>query len=124
MGGGAESELRARVSAPNYASLDDKLDGSHYYLMLINFGLGRATSDAAHEIRDGHLNRVEAVSLVEQCDQGKPTKYLAKVLEYLDMTEQEYYSVIDGFRRPEIWKRLDNGQWQLRHTVGGAGSDD
>jgi len=115
---------RSEGTYSKYASLDDKLDGLHYYLMLIKFGFGRATSDAAHEIRDGHLAREEAVSLVEQYDQEKPTKYLAEVLEYLDMTEQEYYSVIDSFRRPEIWKRLDNGQWQLRHTVGGAGSDD
>ena len=35
-----------------YRTLDDRIDGLHYYLAFIKFGIGRATSDAAHEIRD------------------------------------------------------------------------
>ena len=34
----------------------------------IKFGIGRATSDAAHEIRDGHITREEGVQLVEKFD--------------------------------------------------------
>ena len=51
-----------------YASLDDKLDGFHYYLAYIKFGIGRATADAAHEVRDGHIDRDEAVALVKKFD--------------------------------------------------------
>ena len=40
-----------------YASLDDKLDGFHYYLSFIKFGIGRATSDSAHEVRDKKISR-------------------------------------------------------------------
>ena len=40
-----------------YASIDDKMDGFHYYLRYIKFGLGRCMEDTAHEIRDGHLTR-------------------------------------------------------------------
>ena len=28
-----------------------------YYLMYIKYGIGRTTSDAAHEVRDGHITR-------------------------------------------------------------------
>ena len=30
------------------------------FFMFLKFGIGRATSDAAHEIRDNHLTRNEA----------------------------------------------------------------
>ena len=30
----------------------------------IKFGIGRTTSDAAHEIRDGHITREEGVNLL------------------------------------------------------------
>ena len=51
------NEDRTEGTYSKYASLDDKLDGFHYYLMFIKFGIGRATSDAAHEVRDGKITR-------------------------------------------------------------------
>ena len=36
--------------------------------MFIKFGIGRATSDAAHEVRDGKITREEAVYLVNKYD--------------------------------------------------------
>ena len=58
--------VRSEGTYSKYASLDDQLDGFHYYLAYIKFGLGRATSDAAHEIRDGHLTRDEGIQLVNK----------------------------------------------------------
>ena len=43
----------------NMPALDDKIDGYHYHLSVIKFGIGRTTSDAAHEIRDGKITREE-----------------------------------------------------------------
>ena len=62
------NEDRTEGTYSKYASLDDKLDGFHYYLMFIKFGIGRATSDAAHEVRDGKITREEAVYLVNKYD--------------------------------------------------------
>jgi len=38
---------RSEGTYSKYASLDDQMDGFHYYLAFIKFGIGRATSDAA-----------------------------------------------------------------------------
>ena len=51
---------RTEGTYSKYASLDDKMDGFHYYTG-IKFGLGRCMEDAAHEIRDGHLTREEVL---------------------------------------------------------------
>ena len=42
---------RTEGTYSKYASIDDKIDGFHYYLAYIKFGLGRATSDTAHKNR-------------------------------------------------------------------------
>ena len=34
--------------------------------MYIKFGIGRATSDAAHEVREGHITREEGIELVKK----------------------------------------------------------
>ena len=65
---------RSEATYSKYASLDDKTDGFHYYMSLIKFGIGRATSDAAHEIREGHISREEGVSLVNRYDEEFPKK--------------------------------------------------
>ena len=106
-----------------YASLDDKIDGFHFYLMFIKFGIGRATSDSAHEIRDGHLRRDEGVRLVQKYDGEFPDKYFKVFLDYCDITEDYFWEVIDSFRSPHLWVKI-NGEWKLRHTVAGDGVDD
>ena len=108
-----------------YASIDDKTDGFHFYLAYIKFGIARATSDAAHEIRDGHLTREEGVALVKRYDGAFPQKYFREFLEYLDISEEYFWAVIDFYRAhsPHLWQQM-NGDWHLRHTVWGGGADD
>ncbi len=99
-----------------YASLDDRLDGFHYYLAFIKFGIGRATSDAAHEIRDGKITREEGAALVKRYDGEFPKKYFADFLEYTGIDEETFRQVIDSWRSPHLWERA-HGEWKLRHTV-------
>jgi N-acetyl sugar amidotransferase len=101
-----------------YASLDDFTDPIHYYFSLIKFGLGRATSDAAHEIRENHLTREEGVALVHQYDHIFPDKYFTEFLNYMDMTEEEFWDVVNAYRekRPNLWKK-ENGKWILKQRV-------
>jgi len=108
--------VRSEGTYSKYASLDDRLDGFHYYLSYIKFGIGRATSDSAHEIRDGHITREEGVSLVSKFDGEFPKKHFKEFLEYCDITEEYFWEVIDSWRSPHLWLR-DNGEWKLRHRV-------
>jgi N-acetyl sugar amidotransferase len=107
---------RSEGTYSKYASLDDRIDGFHYYLAFVKFGIGRATSDAAHEIRDGKITREEGVALVKRYDGEFPKKYFADFLEYAGIDEQTFWEVIDSWRSDHIWKR-ENGEWRLRHTV-------
>jgi hypothetical protein len=107
---------RSEGTYSKYASIDDKLDGFHYYLGFIKFGIGRATSDSAHEIRDGHLTRDEGVSLVRRFDGEFPRKNYETFLEYCSITDGEFLEVVDSWRSPHLWEKL-NGEWKLKHQV-------
>lgn len=107
---------RSEGTYSKYASLDDQIDGFHYYLAYIKFGIGRTTSDAAHEIRDGKITREEGVALVKRYDHEFPKKYYKEFLEFCSITDEEVHAVIDSWRSDHIWYQ-ENGEWQLRHAV-------
>lgn len=107
---------RSEGTYSKYASLDDRIDGYHYYLAYIKFGIGRTTSDSAHEVRDGKINRDEAIALVRKFDGEFPKKYFKDFLEYCSITEDQFNAVIDSWRAEHIWKKED-GQWKLRKPI-------
>ena len=116
---------RSEGTYSKYASLDDKVDGYHYYMAFIKFGIGRTTSDAAHEVRDGHLTREEGMALIRRYDGEFPQKYFKEFLEYLGITQEEFWEVVDFYRSlsPHLWVKI-NGEWKLRHTINKTGVDD
>lgn len=118
---------RSEGTYSKYASLDDRFDGFHFYLAYMKFGIGRCTSDAAHEIRDGDITREEAVALVRKYDGEFPAKHFKEFLEYLGIDEEHFQRVCDKFRHNNIWS-LKNcetgvpkiGNWNLMNKVWNA----
>jgi N-acetyl sugar amidotransferase len=108
---------RTEGSYSKYSSIDDKIDPFHYFTTLIKFGIGRATYDAAQEVRNGKITREEAVHLVKKYDQEFPKKYFHEFLDYISLSEEEFWESVDKFRSPHLWFKDDSGQWRLRHTV-------
>ena len=78
--------------------------------------MGRATADAAQEIRSGHLTREEGVALVHLYDGEFPQRFFPELLDYLRLTEEAFWSTIDRFRSPHLWAR-EGDTWRLRHQV-------
>ena len=107
---------RTEGTYSKYASIDDKLDGIHYYMKYIKFGFARATDDASHEVRDGHISRDEAISLVKRYDGEFPEKYFQDFLDYLDITSGEFWDTVNSWRPPHLWIK-DQNKWKLKKTV-------
>ena len=107
---------RSEGTYSKYASLDDAIDGFHYYFMYLKFGIGRATSDAAHEIRDKHLTREEGVKLVKKYDGEFPKKYFQKFLSYCNLSKEEFFQICDRWRAEHLWIKK-NGKWNLKNKI-------
>ena len=108
--------VRSVGSYSKYSGVDDKLEWLHFYMMYIKFGMGRATADAAQEIRSGKINREEAVSLVNLYDGEFPQDYLPDFLDYMSISEIDFFDIIDSFRAPHLWEKIGN-DWKIKHTV-------
>ena len=108
--------IRTEGTYSKYNSIDDKIDGFHYWTTFIKFGIGRATYDAAQEIRNNHLTREEGVSLVKKYDGEFPARYFSEFLDYTSIEKNEFFEIADKFRSPHLWEK-SNDNWHLKRTV-------
>ncbi len=132
-GGFEASPERTPGTYSKYNSIDDKVDDFHYYTTYVKFGIGRATYDAAQEIRSGEITRDEGVRLVRKFDGEFPERFAEEIFRYLSIPEKEFpvaskmfeqpimdrdyfETLTDRFRSPHLWMR-ENGVWKLRKTV-------
>ena len=132
-GGFKASPERTPGTYSKYNSIDDRIDDFHYYTTFIKFGIGRATYDAAQEIRSRDITRDEGVALANKFDGEFPDRFADEIFRYLSLSEHEFPGVskvfaspvmdrayfddlTDSFRSPHLWLR-DGDKWVLRHRV-------
>ena len=115
---------RTQGTFSKYSGIDDKIDDLHFYTTYIKFGIGRATYDAAQEVRNKHLTREEAQALVKRFDGEFPDRYFDDIMKYLEMEPQRFHDLCDKFRSPHLWGKDVEGKWKLRHNVNKTGIDD
>lgn len=111
------NEGRSEGTYTRHSSLDDKVDGFHYYLAFIKFGLGRTTRDCMTDIYRGHLTRDEAVQLVRRFDGEFPAHHYEHFKAYLGITDEQFWTVINAYRSlSNVWEEVD-GEWRLKVQV-------
>ena len=100
-----------------YSKLEDfHSNGLHDYLKFLKFGYGRGTDDASTAIRSGRISREEGVYLAHRYDSVKP-KDLYTWLEFVGMTEEEFFEIVNPMRDPSVWGQKDTGEWVLRDSI-------
>jgi len=132
-GGFEASPERTPGTYSKYNSIDDRIDDLHYYTTGAKFGIGRASYDAAQEIRSADIDRDEGVALVQKFDHEFPARFMPELLAYLSLPaadfpvankmfeqpimDQQYFErLVDTFRSPHLWKW--DGKWELRNPLG------
>ena len=103
---------RSEGGYSKYSSLDDKIDWLHWHTMSIKFGLGRASYDAAQEVRNGDITRDEGIALIKRFDGEYPAQYLKDCCDYMSITPEQYDAAIEKFRTPHLWEK-NLGRWEL-----------
>jgi len=132
-GGFQASPERTPGTYSKYNSIDDKIDDFHYYTTFLKFGIGRATYDAAQEIRNNEITREEGVALVKRFDGEWPERFADEIFTYLSITKEEFpeafgafehpgmdreyfMQLAEKFRPPHLWEKVE-GEWKLKHQV-------
>ena len=99
--------------------MDDRYEnGAHDLLKFIKFGYGRASDHSSKDIRDGYMTREEGIEMVKKYD-SVVSKDLYYWLEYVGMSEDEFWKTADTFRDPRVW-RIENGEWVKDNIWGGS----
>lgn len=100
-----------------YGKIDDiHANGTHDYLKYLKFGYGRATDDAATEIRHGRMTREEGIEMVKRHDHVRPFD-LDIFLNSVGMTEDELLAYVAPMRDLNIWEQGPGGVWRVKDTV-------
>ena len=132
-GGFEASPERTPGTFSKYVSIDDKIDDLHYYTTGIKFGIGRASYEAAQEIRSGDITREEGLALVRKFDHEFPERFINELFEYLSIDEKsfplankafeepvvsrDYFErLTDSFRSPHLWAK-EGSTWTLRNQI-------
>ena len=100
-------------SMVNYENLDNHQTGIHDYFKFLKFGFSRATDIACLHIRRDRISRQDGLEIVRRHDGKFPWSYLgkplAKILDPLEMSVDEFIKVCDQFTNKRIFKRDGDG---------------
>ncbi len=100
------------------SNLDDRYEnGVHDLLKFIKFGYGRASDHASKDVRAGLMSREVAIEMVRNYDHVVSDD-LYYWLDYVDISENEFWLTADSFRDPRVWW-IENGEWVKENIWGG-----
>lgn len=88
----------------------------HDYIKFLKYGFGKVTDHATRDIRLKRITREEGIALVSKYQNVKP-KALDKFLSWLGISEEEFMKNIEPFRDLNIWKKTQDGEWELKDSI-------
>jgi N-acetyl sugar amidotransferase len=104
-----------------HSNLDDRYEnGIHDLMKFVKFGYGRATDHASKDIRDGYMTREKGIEMVQKYDHVV-SEDLQYWLNYVDMSEEEFWRIADTFRDSRVWN-IQDGLWWKDDIWGGRSS--
>ena len=110
--------FRVRTEGPktgyyNYADIDDDFVSIHHYLKWYKFGFTRLFDNLSIEIRNGRISRNKAIQIVSETGEQIPQEDIQKFCAFLDITQKQFFELIEKFRNPQIWVK-ENGKWMIK----------
>ena len=94
----------------DYENCDMKFIDLREHIKFLKFGYGRATDQLNISIRNSRISRQEALSIVKTIDGEFSLESRKEFCEYLDISEDYFTQVVDGFVNTELFTKID-GKW-------------
>ena len=109
-------DLDKKVYLSDLIAEMDKIDNVYYYMQYIKFGFGRATRDACRMVQNDQMTREEAIELARKHDDEFPKTNFQDVLNYLDLSQNDFDTIVNKHRNEEIW-HIKNNHWELECKI-------
>jgi len=93
-----------------FAQLDSDLVQVNQMLKYIKFGFGQCIDNTCYDLRDGIINRKEALELVKKYDGKCAEQYIKKFCNYIEISIDEFWRVANSFRG-SMWTKKENDKW-------------
>ena len=111
-----EKEWIRKGLAENYEQIDTIGYSVHSWLKFPKFGHQHNTDILSQWIRSGRISRKKAVELVQKNEHVLDQKMLDDFLEFINMGEKQFWSVVDKFVNRKILYKRKN-VWRLKPQV-------
>lgn len=104
---------------PNYENIDDEIVSIHDYFKYLKFGFCRAIDHACLDIRNRRLSRKDALKLIARYDGKLFPERVKMFCERFEMSEKEFYDVVEKFANKSLFKVDENGKliWENGQLV-------
>jgi len=107
-----KSDERPRTGYWDYADVDCSHIAVHHYLKWYKFGFTRIFDNLSVDIRNGRITRDEAIERIREAGDQTPHRDIRSACEFMGISEQHFYEVIERFRNRDIW-HFGGGAWRL-----------
>jgi N-acetyl sugar amidotransferase len=87
-----------------FGSLDSDLVHVNQMLKFIKFGFGFCMDHVCYDIRDGNLNRKEAIELVLKYDGKCADHYINDFCNYIEISQDLFWKTVEKFRG-DMWNK-------------------
>ena len=100
----------------NYHALDDDSGIVNQMIKYVKLGYGFTTDEVTADIWAGRITREEGIELLKKYDGKCSVKYIKQFCNYIDITLDEFWNVLEKFRGP-MWKKNNIGEWILNEPI-------
>lgn len=104
-----------------FSSVDDDLMIVNEMLKYLKNGFGRASDDVVDDLRNNRITWDEGVKLIEKFDGLCGQKYIKYCCEYLEISEEYFWQIVDKHVNKKLFKRNTSGsgpRWERKFKVG------
>ena len=99
-------------------ALDEDWTPMNQMLKYLKYGFGRTTDYVNEDIRLGRLSREDAIELVEKYDGTCSEKYIQSFCDFIEISTDEFWSVVDPIINKNYFKKLNTGKYKPLFKVG------
>ena len=102
----------------NYADIDDSfLITIHHWMKWYKFGFTRLWDNLSIEIRNGRMERSDAIKILKEVGNEKPTREIRLFCNYLGINEFDFFEIASEFRNLDIWYKNRKSTWYIKNFL-------